>query len=45
MNDDFLKMDVVLKDGPNGSPVVDVEAILFKDLDEPIYVSCAAKLN
>lgn len=39
VNNDVLKMDVMLKNRTNGSPVVDVDAVLFQDLDEPIFVS------
>lgn len=39
VNNDIMKMDVMMKNRTNGSPVVDVDAVLFQDLDEPIYVS------
>lgn len=38
-NKDLLKMDVVLKNRTNGMPVVDVDAVIFQDLDEPLFVS------
>lgn len=39
VNKDILKMDVMMINRTNGSPVVNVDAVLFQDLDEPIFVS------
>lgn len=39
VNNDIMKMDVMMKNRTNGSPTVDVDAVLFRNLDEPIFVS------
>lgn len=39
VNKDIIKMDVMLVNRTNGSPVVNVDAVLFHDLAEPIFVS------
>lgn len=38
-NNEIIDMNVMVKNRTNGSPVVDVDAVLFHDLTEPIYVS------
>lgn len=44
VNSDFMKMDVILKNRTNSSPVADVNAVLFHDLEEPIFVSYKRKI-
>lgn len=35
----MIHMEVTLKNGTKGLPVVDVEAELFKDINDPVFVS------